>query len=61
MCGDLNETGYESGPTGLVTCANSGAIVAVKVFVEKDQILPIRVLLELLGSTVKGAVFRSGG
>jgi hypothetical protein len=37
-----------------VTCANSGAIVAVKIFVEKNQILPILVLLKPLGITVDG-------
>jgi hypothetical protein len=51
---DLNEASYESGPAGLVTRANSGPIVAVKIFVEENQILPIRVFLELLGATVDG-------
>jgi len=54
MRGDLNEAGYESGPTGLVTRANSGAIVAVKIFVEENQILPTRALLELLGTSLEG-------
>ena len=35
--------------------ANAGAVVTVKVFVEQDQITPMRVLLELLTATVNRA------
>src|SRR5262249_32232523 len=54
ICSDLNEAGHQSGPTGLMTCANSGAVIAVKVFVEQNQIPPVRILLELIGATVDG-------
>ena len=54
MRGNLNKAGYKSGPAGLVTCAHSSAVVAVKIFVEENQILPIGVLLELLGTAVDG-------
>jgi len=56
MRGDLDEAGYKSGPAGLMTCANSGAIVAVKVFVEQNQIPPVRILLELLAATIDGSL-----
>src|SRR3974390_119374 len=34
-----------------MACANSGAVVAVEVFIEENQISPVRVLLEFLGFT----------
>jgi hypothetical protein len=36
----------QSGPTRLVARADAGAVVAVEVFVEWDQIAPVRVVLE---------------
>ena len=45
----LEKFRYEAGPTGLMACANAGAIVAVKVFVEGDQIAPGRIGLEFCG------------
>ena len=42
----LDELGDQSGPTGLVARADPGAVVAVEVFVERDQIAPVRVVLE---------------
>jgi hypothetical protein len=55
VCRNLDEARYESGPTGLMTGADSGAVVAVKVFVEEQQIPPVRVLLELFGAAMDGA------
>ena len=55
VCGDLNEARQETGPTGLVTGTDSGAIVAMEVFVEQDQISPIRVLLELFATAIDGS------
>src|SRR5262249_53416879 len=34
-----------------MACANSSAVVAVKVFVEQDQVAPVRVFLKLCGSS----------
>ena len=42
----LDELGDQSGPAGLVARADPGAVVAVEVFVEWDQITPVRVVLE---------------
>ena len=39
------------GPTGLMTGADAGAVVAVKILVEQQIIPPIGIALELLGST----------
>src|SRR5215469_12093746 len=52
MCSDLNEARHESGPTGLMTCPDSSAVVAMKVFIEENQIPPVRVVLELLMTAV---------
>ena len=38
----------DAGPAGLMTGAQAGAVVAVEVLVEQDEIAPVRVLLELL-------------
>ena len=42
----LDEFGNQSGPAGLMTRADPGAVVAVEVFVEQDQITPVWVGLE---------------
>src|SRR5690348_9707556 len=39
-------------PTGLMASAESGAIIAMEVFVEENVILPVRVGLELLGASI---------
>jgi len=41
----------ETGPAGLMAGAKSGAIVTVKVFVEEDEILPVRIAPKELYST----------
>src|SRR5580704_7527020 len=41
--------GYEPGPAGLVARADTSAIVAVKILVEEEQILPVRIALEKFG------------
>src|SRR5712664_2622830 len=49
----------EAGPAGLMACADPGAVVAVKVFVEKDEVAPVRVALKKLGAARYGpAAFR---
>ena len=42
----LDEFGNQSGPAGLMTRADPGAVVAMEVFVERDQITPVWVALE---------------
>ena len=39
---------HDPGPTGLVACADPGACIAVEVLVEQQQVMPMRVVLELL-------------
>src|SRR5688572_1157838 len=42
----MHPTRNDSGPTGLVACAEAGAGVAMKVLVELDAVAPIRIFLE---------------
>src|SRR5258705_9735088 len=42
----LYQLGNECGPPGLVTSADAGAVVAVEVFMEWDQITPMGIFLE---------------
>src|SRR2546427_5511289 len=42
----LQELGDEARPARLVACAHAGAIVAVEVFVEENQVAPVGVPLE---------------
>src|SRR6185436_16040528 len=44
----LQQLGDEAGPAGLVAGPHAPAVVAVEVFVERDQVLPLRVVLEAL-------------
>src|SRR5204862_1375215 len=44
----------EAGPAGLMACANPRAIVAMKAFVEKDEVAPVRVALKKLSSASHG-------
>jgi hypothetical protein len=39
-------------PTGLMACSQSGPILTLKVFVEQDQVTPVRVFLEYLRATI---------
>src|SRR6266851_2044994 len=47
----LDQFGYQPSPARLVTRANSGAIVSMKIFMEQDQVLPVRIVIENLGAT----------
>src|SRR5258705_9490572 len=49
---ELDEFGHESCPTGLVTGAQPGTIVAMEVFIEVDVVAPVRIRLELFRSAV---------
>src|SRR5581483_8954278 len=44
----LNQLGDQARPAGLMARAEARAVVAVKVFVERDVVVPVRVGLELL-------------
>src|SRR5207249_9209046 len=44
----LEELGDEAGPARLVARADAGAVVAVEVLVEQNDVAPVRVALELL-------------
>ena len=43
----LNQFCHQRGPAGLVAGADAGAVVAVEIFVEGDQISEVRVGLKL--------------
>ena len=45
----------EPGPAGLVARAETGAVVAVEVLVEQQQVAPVRIGLEQLGAPEHGA------
>ena len=45
---ELDQRGDEPGPPRLVRRAESGAVVAVEVLVEQDQVAPVRIVLEAL-------------
>ena len=49
---EINQHRDTSRPTGLVTGAEPGAVVPVEVFVEQDQIAPVRIVLELVRPAV---------
>ena len=42
----LQQLGDQAGPAGLMAGAEPGAVVAVEVFVEQDQVAPVRIGLE---------------
>src|SRR5215469_4363539 len=45
---NFDQRRHQPGPSGLVTGADAGAIVAVEIFVEQKIVPPVRVALELL-------------
>ena len=51
----VEEAGDDARPTGLMAGPEAGSIVSVEVFVEQDQVTPMRILLELRGAPVHGA------
>jgi hypothetical protein len=48
----LDELGYQSGPTGLVACADPGTVVTVEIFAEQDVVFPLRIGLKFLRTSV---------
>ena len=51
----LNGFCNEPCPSGLMTGTKPGAVIAVEVFIEEDVVAPVRIALELLGTTVDGS------
>src|SRR5690242_14414067 len=51
----VNQAGDKPGPAGLMRSAEARASIAVEIFVEEDQIFPMRVALELLDAFVNRA------
>ena len=49
----FNQVGYQSGPTGLVSCAEPIARIAVKILVKQIEIFKMRVFLKQLVSSVE--------
>ena len=52
---NFDQQGDDAGSTRLVAGADAGTVVAVEILVEEDVILPIRIFLELFGSSVNRA------
>ena|SRR5215813_12567600 len=48
----MHRPGDDSGPPGLVARAKTRAIVTMKIFIEQDEIAPVRVLLKLAAASV---------
>lgn len=42
----LNELGDQPSPAGLVARADPGAVITVEIFMKRDQIAPVRIVLE---------------
>src|SRR5580704_1634240 len=55
---DLDHLRHQPGPAGLVTGAKTCSIVAVKILVEQNVIVPLRVGLELLDPSIDGTATR---
>src|SRR5580700_4124026 len=51
----LDQFGNQAGPAGLVTRAEAGAIVSMEVFIEEQQVPPVRIALEKFGAAGNGA------
>src|SRR5947209_6516387 len=51
----LQQICYQPCPTRLVTCTDACPIISVEVFVEQQQIAPVRIALEFFYPTVDGS------
>src|SRR4029453_17355029 len=51
----LDELGHQPGPARLVVGPDAGAVVAVEVLVEEDEVAPVGIALEAFGRSVDGA------
>src|SRR6516225_7463454 len=50
----LDHLGHKSGPPSLVACSNSRAVIAMKVFMELNEVAPLRVALKFAQTAVDG-------
>jgi hypothetical protein len=55
MC-HFNKPGYQGGPAGLVAGAETAAGIAVKIFVEEDQLPPVGIVGETAVDAMTGAL-----
>src|SRR5439155_7331207 len=51
----VHQARYDARPPGLMTRAQTRAVIAVEVFVEEDQVAPVRILLKLPRAPVNRA------
>ena len=54
--GLLNEFGDQSCPAGLMTGPEAGTVIAMKMFMEKNEIAPVRIFLEDTLSAINGSI-----
>jgi hypothetical protein len=54
----LDQLGYKSGPPGLVTCSNPRAVITMKVFMELNEVAPVRIALKFVQTAVNGPASR---
>src|SRR5580698_3934434 len=50
----LDQFGYQTAPAGLVARAETGAVIPVKIFVEEEQVFPVRIALKDFGAARDG-------
>jgi hypothetical protein len=50
----FNQLRHKTGPTRLVTRANAGTIVAVKILVKLDKVAPVWIALKFFQTPVNG-------
>src|ERR1700704_6245115 len=48
----FDQLGHQTRPSGLMTRADPRAVVAVKILIKQDQILPVGIVLEYFGPSV---------
>src|SRR5260370_29890444 len=48
FAGFINQLGYQGSPAGLMAGTEPAAGISVEIFVEQDEIAPVRIVLELL-------------
>ena len=53
-CKQMQRSRNDSGPASLMAGADPGAIIAVKVFVEKNEVSPVRIALKKFGAASHG-------
>src|SRR5215471_8016604 len=49
----LDQLGHKSGPPSLVACSNSRAVITMKVFMELNEVAPVRIALKFARAAVE--------